>query len=532
MKFVTEIRKLFVFVLFMFGFFVEGLNLRNRKYQQEIIVGSDIVEEMNNKEKSKIQLQNDIEMKEANQNQNINLNNLINLLDGSDLQDFQSDQVMNNMLNVNTEGKEKINKTNNLNVIEGNDFKLDSVIEDNSSSLRNEVLLNNNQSKLSQNITQEEQEITDVPQFQGENNLNNYNDITNHSEKNFNSKITILNFTIDNQIPNTTEEEKINSNYNDIIKNHIGQNETNPKSILQNKANNTLVNTTNNDIYNDFIHTTNTSKIPFKQKGESKINNQSIHNSHNSDYKIDEIIYTNNQSKSNKPNKSIHSNNNLTTINISNNNTSLTNTLNTKSNNTKRNILESKNVFPNTPTTIQNVNTSNNENKILFTNNIFKNINQTNILKKIPNIKTNKTNISNTNDTSLKQQNIISFNDKAHTKFNVSESNYNKISKENNIPNNVFNLNHLTTNNSLFLPTHSKEMPRNIFFNATKTVNLNNISSTNLNETLKIPSSPKGRISSNSNNENEIIYENVEIVKELSPESKATISISKYNSNK
>ena len=520
MKFVTEIKKLFVFVLFMLGFFVEGLNLRNWKYKQEMIVGSDIVEGMNNKEESIIQLQNDIEMKEVNKNQNINLNNLINLLNESDLQDFQSDQVINNMLNINNEGKEKINETNYLNVTEGNDFKLDSV-KDNSSSLRNEILLNNNQSQLSQSVTQEEQDITDIPQFQGENNLNNYNDITKHNEKNFNSKITILNFTIDNQIPNTTEEN-INSNYNDIIKNNIGQNEINPKSILQNKVNNILANTTNNNIYKDFIHTTNTLKIPFKQKGETKINNQTIHYSHNSDYKIDEIIYTTNQSKSKKPNKPIHSNNN----------TSLTNTSNTKSNNTKKNILESKKVFPNTFTTIQNVNTSNNENKILFTNNLLKDINKTNILKKISNINTNKTNISNTNDTSLKQQNIISFNDKAHTKFNVSESNYNKISKENIIPDNIFNLNHLTTNNSLFLPTHLKEMPRNISFNATKTFNLNNISSTNLNETLKAPFSPKGRISSNSNNENEIIYENVKIVKELSPESKATISISKYNSNK
>ena len=196
------------------------------------------------------------------------------------------------------------------------------------------------------------------------------------------------------------KEENINSNYNDIIKNNIGQNEINPKSILQNKVNNILANTTNNNIYKDFIHTTNTLKIPFKQKGETKINNQTIHYSHNSDYKIDEIIYTTNQSKSKKPNKPIHSNNN----------TSLTNTSNTKSNNTKKNILESKKVFPNTFTTIQNVNTSNNENKILFTNNLLKDINKTNILKKISNINTNKTNISNTNDTSLKQQNIISFN--------------------------------------------------------------------------------------------------------------------------
>lgn len=56
MKFVTEIKKLFVFVLFMLGFFVEGLNLRNWKYKQEMIVGSDIVEGMNNKEESIIQL--------------------------------------------------------------------------------------------------------------------------------------------------------------------------------------------------------------------------------------------------------------------------------------------------------------------------------------------------------------------------------------------------------------------------------------------------------------------------------------------
>ena len=70
MKFVTEIKKLFVFVLFMLGSFVEGLNLRNWKYKQEMIVGSDIVEGMNNKEESIIQLQNDIEMKEVNKNQN------------------------------------------------------------------------------------------------------------------------------------------------------------------------------------------------------------------------------------------------------------------------------------------------------------------------------------------------------------------------------------------------------------------------------------------------------------------------------
>ena len=529
MKFVTEIRKLFVFILFMLGVFVEGLNLRNRKYKQEMIVGNDNVEGMNNKEESIIQLQNDIGMKEANEKQNITVNNLINLLDGSDLQDFQNSKIMDSMLNVNNQAKEKTQETNYLNEKEGNDVKLDRLIEDNSSSLRNEVLLNSNQSKLSQNITQEEQEITGVPQFQGENNLNDYNDITNYSEKNLNSKITILNFTIDAQIPNATEDN-INNNYNDIIKNNIRQNETNPKSILQNKANNTLTNTTNNITHKDFVHTTNTPKIPFEEKGETTINKETMHYSHNSDYKINEIIYTNNQSQFNKPNNSIHSNNNLTTINISNNNASLTNISNTKSNNTKRNILESKNLYPNISTTIQNVNTSNSENKILFTNNIFQDINQTNILNKIPNIKTNKTNITQTNETSLKQQNIISFNNKAHTQFNVSESNYNKISKENNIPDNVFKLDHLTNNNSLILPTHLKEIPRNISLNSTKTINLNNISSANLNETLKAPFLPKGRISSDSNNENEVIYESVEIVKELSPDRKATLS--KYNYNK
>ena len=314
MKFVTEIRRKFVFIMFMLGFFVEGLNLRNRKYKQEMIVGNDIVKEMNNKEESVVQLHEDIKMKEAINNQNKTLNNLLN---GSYAQDFQSNKVMNNSLN---EKKEKTNETNYMNVkVERNDVKLESVIEGHNSSLKSELFLNNNQSKLSHNFTQEEQEIADIPTFQGENNLNNYTDITNNSETNLNSKITILNFTVDDQTRSTDEGNDINSNYSEVI-NHIRNNESNSKSILQNKANKTLANTTNNNIYKD--HAKNTSKIPFEQKEETTINNETIHSSRGSDYQKDEIIYTNNQNELNKPNKKqLNSKNNITTINISNNNT-------------------------------------------------------------------------------------------------------------------------------------------------------------------------------------------------------------------
>ena len=82
---------------------------------------------------------------------------------------------------------------------------------------------------------------------------------------------------------------------------------------------------------------------------------------------------------------------------------------------------------------------------------------------------------------------------------------------------------------SNLLPSHLKDMPRNISTDSSKMINSNNIFSTNLGENLNASFFPKGRISSNPNNENEIIYENVEIVKELSPE--GTAKLPKYYSN-
>ena len=550
MKFATKIRTKFAFIIMFFAVYADSLNLRNRKYKQEMISGSGIDYIMDNNGKTMIQISKAIgqSMGIGNQNHIIddsvggsgelngsvvnNRSDEIKVDDESVSQEKHSNKEVNNKSNINELKQEKKYDVFELKTKDGVNSTLGNSSVVNVLSSANETLIKENQNEQINNFTDKNNELTiNISKIITNNNRSNDNETQKQSDNNEHSSIitslndthTLLLQVNDNEIKSNTSK-----NNNTIIStpqfkiNNISLNNSihNNKELVQvNNKLSSLSDVLNQNISSlNSINNTNASNISEIYINKTIDNNTS------------ELVQSQNKDQTNIP--SVYSdNNNLTSKNISENTSSTVDKVTNASisqNNLIHNISikedknNNTNIFNSNSILIHHENTTQPEvlplnktiikpNTLEITNHslndtVFNNSTKTNPIK-------NSTLTNKTNEVIMQNKpNITQHND-----INNSTSNTSTIPYTNNyIDEFIINQTQITTNNS-----QSNKTP----LQPTNSTKSNNIVS-NITDTNKTHSSPQEAPITNttsSNNTQEIIYEDVEIVKELSPQGKAAL---------
>ena len=551
MKFATKIRTKFAFVIMFFVFYVDSLNLRNRKYKQEMIVGSGIDHITDNSGKTMIQISKAIgqSMGIGNQSQiidnsvggsgelngNVSNNRSDEIKIGNEIvsQEEHSKKEVNNTSNINELKQEKEDNVYELKPKEGVNSTLGNSSVSNVLSSTNETLIKENQSEQIHNFTDKNNELTinDSKIITNNNNSSNDNETHKQSENNEHSSIIIP--------PNETHTLLMQVNENEIKSNTSKSNDT-KMNIPQFKVNNISLNNSNQN-NKEFVQVNNkTSSLSdalnhnissFKSINNTNSSNVSeIHINKTIDNNTFELVQSQNKDKTNIPSVNLD-NNNLTSKNISENASStgdkVTNVSVFQGNLTqsipiKEDKNNNTNILDSNSTLIHHENTTQPEdihlNKTIIKSNtseiinhslndtVFNNLTKTNLIK-------NSTLTNKTNETIIQNKpNITQHND-----INTSTSNISTIPYTNNSMNEFkINQTQITTNNSQ--PIKDPLQPTN----STKS-NIIASNITNINKTHPSPQETPLTNTTSPTKTQEIIYEDVEIVKELSPQGKAAL---------